>query len=637
MHNGISVTRPPPSLSVRGIPPIPDSLARAVSRYRSWNFASFAGWAPGGSGMVVVSRVKQINQVLFVASPGAPAKQLTFLGEPVTNVAVCPDSSRRMLLFTKDSGGDENFQIYSLSFGERSPARITSGAAQNEGIVWSNAGDRFAFHSNRRNGRDFGIYLCDIRNSGSVRPLVEATGSWSAVDWSPGDSLLLLLHYLSRTASYLYACNLKTGACAPLHDTLDTVSQEIGAWGPDGRGIFLTSDERTDFRTLRYFDVASRRETVLSASIPWDVREIEMSRDRSRLAFQTNQHGYSHVYIMNTATFAYREVPGLPRGGIYGLKFDPSGERLGMTITTARQPEEAFSLRLSDFSLVRWTASGLGGLDSNALVTPELVEYPTFDSAGGVTRTVPCFVYKPKNKRGPFPVLIDVHGGPESQFWPYFKPDLQYDVCDLGLCVLAPNIRGSGGYGKEWLSLDNGYRREDAVKDVGALLDWVATRPDLDASAVAISGGSYGGYVALASLIRYGNGLTAGIDRYGICNFVTFLERTAPYRRDLRRAEYGDERDTAMRAFLLRISPLTGATRIRCPLFIFQGANDPRVPLYESEQMAGAVRANGGVVWSIVAKDEGHGIRRKANQDYLDFAEAMFLKMFLLEKRKKQQ
>jgi|WetSurMetagenome_2_1015567.scaffolds.fasta_scaffold00008_6 dipeptidyl aminopeptidase/acylaminoacyl peptidase len=625
---------PPPSLTVRGIPPVPDSLACSVARYHDWNFATFAGWSPGGREMVVVSRVGQINQIHIAPSPGAPLKRLTFLGEPVTSVAVCPDSSRRVLLFTKDSGGDENFQIYRLSIDTLTPIRVTGGTGQNEGIVWSNAGDRFAFDGNARNGRDFDIYTCGAEGAAPSRPVFEAKGSWSVEDWSPNDSLLLLLHYISRTASFLYVCDWRTGARFPLHDTLDTVSQEVGAWGPGGRGVFLTSDKGTDFRTLRYFDMASRRETVLSSGIPRDVREIDLSRDRTTMAFQTNENGYSQLYIMNTATFTVKKIPGLPLGGMYGFRFDPSGNYLGMTVTTARQPEEAYSLKLSDISLVRWTNSGLGMLDSNALVTPRIVDYPTFDSAGGRARTIPCFVYEPGSKPGPFPVLIDVHGGPESQFWPYFKPGIQFDVCELGLCVIAPNVRGSGGYGKTWLSLDNGYRREDAVKDIGALLDWVKTRPDLDASSVAISGGSYGGYVALASLAAYGNRLKAGMDLYGICNFVTFLERTSAYRRDLRRVEYGDERDTAMRSFLLRISPLTSASRITCPLFIFQGANDPRVPLSESEQMAGAVRKNGGIVWSIIAKDEGHGMRRKANLDYLDCAEALFLTTFLVNRRK---
>lgn len=540
-----------------------------------------------------------------------------------------PDPARPSFLFTHDSGGDENFQIFLQSLDSLGAVRLTQGKWQNVGMVWSNAGDRFAFSSNKRNGKDFDICVADIRQPQNNSTVLSATGSWSVACWSPDDSLILVSHYISRTASFLYVCNWRTGHCFPLHDTTDTVSQESGAWGPEGRGVFLTSDQGTDVRALRYYDFASRRETILTASIPWDVREIEISRNRKLLAFHTNENGYSHIYIMNTSTFAWREVPGLPLGGIYGMRFDPTGENLGMTITTARHPEEAYSLKLSDFSLTRWTFSDMGGLDSNALVSPQLVYYPTFDSVRGALRTIPCFVYMPKSKHGRFPVLVDVHGGPESQFWPYFKPNLQYDVNELGLCVVAPNIRGSGGYGRSFLSLDNGYKREDAVKDIGCLLSWISSKKALDTSRVGISGGSYGGYVSLASLARFSDKLRAGIDMYGICNFVTFLERTSPYRRDLRRIEYGDERDPAMRAFLSRISPLTNASNIRCPLFILQGANDPRVPEYESDQIAAAVRGHGGTVWKIVASDEGHGFRKKSNEDFQECAQAFFLKTFL--------
>ncbi len=603
-----------------------------MEKYHGWNFSSFRGWAPGKKGMIVVTRDGQINQLYRVANAGAAPKRLTSMLEPVTDVAVCPDSARRVVLFTKDSGGNENFQIFALGLDSAGPRMLTDGKGQNVGMAWSASGDRFAFSSNKRNGSDFDIFVCDVRNPCRVCPVLARSGSWSVEDWSPNDSLLLVSHYLSRTACFLYLCNWRTGEVSPLHDTLDTVSQEIGAWGPRGRGVFFTSDKGTNVRTLRYMDLLSRRETTLTAAIPWDVREIAMSRNRSMLAFQTNQNGYSGIYLMNTASLAFQKVPGLPEGGVYGLKFDPFGEYLGITVTTARQPEEAYALRLSDFSLVRWTSSGLGGLDSNAFVHPDLITYPTFDSVDGVRRRIPCFIYKPTAGPGRFPVLIDVHGGPESQFWPYFKPAIQYDVKELGVCVLAPNIRGSGGYGQEYLSLDNGYKREDAIKDIGALLDWVAGQPGLDTSRIGISGGSYGGYVSLASLVRFGPRFRAGIDMYGICNFLTFLQRTAAYRRDLRRVEYGDERVAAMHDFLARISPLTNASKIACPLFILQGTNDPRVPESESDQIAAAVRAGGKTVWTITARDEGHGFRRKANEDFQECAQAFFLRTFLAGK-----
>jgi dipeptidyl aminopeptidase/acylaminoacyl peptidase len=232
-------------------------------------------------------------------------------------------------------------------------------------------------------------------------------------------------------------------------------------------------------------------------------------------------------------------------------------------------------------------------------------------------------------KKSPYPVLIMVHGGPESQYWPAFSPLVQFYANELGMAVLAPNVRGSAGYGKTYLNLDNGMKREDAVRDIGALLDWIEQQPGLDASRVAVMGGSYGGYMALASMIHFSDRLRAGVDIYGISNFLTFMEHTASYRRDLRRVEYGDERDPAIREFLLRISPVTQAKRITKPLLIIQGANDPRVPAEESRQIAEAVKKNNGIVWLSITADEGHGFRKKSNIDFQELVEAYFLKTFL--------
>jgi dipeptidyl aminopeptidase/acylaminoacyl peptidase len=238
-------------------------------------------------------------------------------------------------------------------------------------------------------------------------------------------------------------------------------------------------------------------------------------------------------------------------------------------------------------------------------------------------------MYTPEDRKPPYPVLIAIHGGPESQFWPSFKPEIQFSCAELGIAVVAPNVRGSGGYGKKYLTLDNGRKREGAIRDIGALIDWLAGREEFDTSRIAVMGGSYGGYLALASMMHYSDRLKACIDSYGITDFVTFLENTSPYRRDLRRAEYGDERDPDMRKFLKGISPLTHADRIMKPLLIIQGANDARVPLSESEQIARVLRRNGTDIWMIVAGDEGHGFRKKSNRDYKEWVSALFLEKYL--------
>ena len=318
-------------------------------------------------------------------------------------------------------------------------------------------------------------------------------------------------------------------------------------------------------------------------------------------------------------------LPAIPQGLIHSLAFTSQGERLGFVLNRAQMPGDVYAVDFATQSLTRWTQSELGGLASVQRVAPELVSYPTFDG-----RRIPAFIFRPRGE-APHPVLIDIHGGPESQYRPRFSPATQFFVNELGMAVVAPNVRGSSGYGKTWLKLDNGYLREDSVRDIGALLDWIAQEERLDASRVAVMGGSYGGYMALASLVHFGDQLRAGIDRVGISNFVTFLETTQGYRRELRRAEYGDERDPAMREFLTRISPLNQVARITQPLFVSQGLNDPRVPASESEQMVAALKARGVPVWYVVARDEGHGFRKKVNRDYELAATVLFLKRQVLD------
>jgi dipeptidyl aminopeptidase/acylaminoacyl peptidase len=619
---------PPHGLVASGIPRIPDDFRKSVARYQNWNSTAFMDWTGDGRSMVAITRCGQTGQVCIVDTKNAPPRQITFGSEPVTSVSVCPDPSRRSMIFAKDSGGNEEFQLFAADLDGGRPRLMTDGhRSQNSGAVWSNAGGRFAFESNARNGVDFDIYISDTKMS---RIALSRQGSWSCLDWSPDDARLLVERFRSRTESCIAVLDLKSGLLTPLSDTADTVSQECGVWAQGGRGIFLTSDQGSNFRSLRYYDCATRRETVLTKDLRWDVREIDISRDRSVLAFMTNENGFSRVYLMDAVSRAYREIPGLPLGGIYHLRFDAKAQRLGMTMNLPQHPEECYAVRLSDFACVRWTESPPGALDTTALTVPRLIHYPTFDSVDGKPRMVPCFFYAPRRGRqGPFPVLITVHGGPESQFWPYFSPPLQYFVNELGVAVLAPNVRGSGGYGRAYLQLDNSYRREDAVRDIGCLLDWTARQEGLDSSRVCIMGGSYGGYVALSSMVRFGGRISCGMDLYGIGNFVTFIEHTSAYRRDLRRVEYGDERDPEMRAFLNAISPLSQAARIAQPLFIIHGANDPRVPLEESIAIGRAAQNNGSAVWTLVAPDEGHGYRKKVNIDYQECAEAFFLRTFL--------
>jgi dipeptidyl aminopeptidase/acylaminoacyl peptidase len=449
------------------------------------------------------------------------------------------------------------------------------------------------------------------------------------LDWSSDDSRLLLLRFASINESYLHVLDVADGKLTELAPSSEKVSIGEALFTRDGKGVYFTSDASSEFMQLRRLDLASGQVKDLAADLQWNVSDLALAHDGNQLAFVTNEDGYNCLHILDTATGQQRPVPDMPRGVIGGLRFSPDDSRLAMTIDTPCQPADVYVLELARSELVRWTCTETAGLASDGFVEPELIRYETFDNADGSPRTIPAYYYKPAGD-GPFPVLILIHGGPEGQSRPNFSPSIQYWVRELGLAVLVPNVRGSAGYGKSYLLLDNGRRREDSVRDIGSLLDWIDGRDELDQARVGVTGNSYGGYMTLACLCHYNDRLRAGVEAVGVANFVTFLENTQAYRRDWRRQEYGDERDPEMRQFLLDISPTTNVHKITRPLLIAQGLNDPRVPASESEQMVRVIREAGGMVAYVAAEDEGHGFRRKTNRDYWAQATALFLERYLV-------
>ena len=346
----------------------------------------------------------------------------------------------------------------------------------------------------------------------------------------------------------------------------------------------------------------------------------------TRCAFVTNEAGISKLYLLDAATRRYRALSGLPVGVLGGLRWHHNTHDLGFTLGTAQSPGDAYSIDVRTGALTRWTESELGGLIAAELPDPTLIRWPGADA-----REITGFLYRPPARfTGPRPVIISIHGGPEGQSRPGFLGRDNYFLSELGAVVIQPNVRGSTGYGKTFVKLDNGMRRMDAVADIGALLDWIGRQPDLDAGHVMVTGGSYGGFMTLAVATTYNDRITCSLDVVGISNFNTFLKNTESYRRDLRRVEYGDERDSAMAAFFERTAPLHNAGRITKPLFVVAGLNDPRVPHTEAEQMIARVKQNGSPVWFLMANDEGHGFRKKGNRDYQFYATVLFVRQFLM-------
>jgi dipeptidyl aminopeptidase/acylaminoacyl peptidase len=615
------------NLEVYGVPDIPPALFERLQQYRNIRTARFQGWLDDG--VLIATRFGDTQQLHRVTEPGGTRAQLTFFDEPVAEALVPPVARPDGIVYLRDAGGSEFFQLYRFDLASRQSRLLSDGRSRYTEVVWADDGERFAYTTTERTGRHWDIHVQDL--AGNVRAVLESDDvGWVVQAFSPDGQRLLLSRYVSINESYLYELSLQSLALTPLLDRSLTVAVRQADYTPDGRGVYFSADLGAEFLRLHRLDLASGAVSVLTGDIAWDVEAFAVAPGGKHLAFTVNEGGYSRLYVWRLPMHAPLALPEMPRGVISELMFHPDGGQIGFTLSLPTAPADVYSLDLERRALTRWTTSEVGGLDPQRFVTPDLIDYPTFDQVNGEPRRIPAFVYRPEGP-GPYPVYISIHGGPEAQYRPYFSAALQYYASELGMAVVVPNVRGSAGYGKSYLKLDNGMLREDSVRDIGALLDWIGTQPDLDAARVVVSGGSYGGYMVLASLVHYGDRLTAGVERVGISNFVSFLSNTEDYRRSLRRAEYGDERDPQMRAFLESISPLNHVDRMTRPLLIIQGANDPRVPASESEQIHRALLERGVPVWYVLALDEGHGFRKKPNSDYAAAATALFLQHFVLE------
>jgi dipeptidyl aminopeptidase/acylaminoacyl peptidase len=626
----------PETIAAQGVPPIPLEHLEGLLPYENIRGALVMDWHPQERRLLIRTRFAETPQLHEVSTPLGARTQLTFFREPVSNGFYRPRRPHEVL-YSIDEGGAENFQLFLLNRLTGRARRLSDGKHRYVSPLWARDGARLAYASNARNGRDMDIYVSDPSQPGSEVRLTAREGTWEPRDWSRDGSRLLVAQEVSANESYLYSLEVANGelhAITPANPGGPTVSYQGGRWESDGKSIYVASDKDSEFLRLVRLDITTGATTVISGDVPWDVEEFDRSDDGKLLAYLVNEDGFSRLHLIEAATGKPLALPDLPAGSANGLRFRPGSHEVAFAVSWARSSSDAYSYDPDQQRLDRWTASEVGGLNADSFALPKLVRYPTFDTdAKGAARTIPAFVYLPPQDRfrGKRPVMINIHGGPEGQARPSFLGSNNYILNELGVAVIVPNVRGSSGYGKSWLKLDNGKLREDSVKDIGALLDWIATQSELDASRVMVTGGSYGGYMVLAAMTHYSDRLSCAWEAVGISNFVTFLENTQEYRRDLRRVEYGDERDPDMRAFLEGIAPVNHADRITKPLMVSQGANDPRVPLHESDQIAAAVRAKGVPVWYLVAKDEGHGFQKKSNSDYQRAVVLEMIRTFLLK------
>lgn len=621
------VIAPTPNLIVQGIPDIPVSIKNDVMRYTESRAASFSDWHPLKRNMLISTRFANVAQLHLVQMPLGARKQITFYEDVVSGGKFEPVNGD-YFLFNKDVGGNEFSQIYRYDVANGKVTLITDGGrSQNGGIVWSENGKWIAYGSTRRNGADRDIYIMEPKNPSSDKLLSQLTGGgWQVLDWSPDNKKLLVIEFISANEAHYWLIDIATGNKTELTNRNVTgVAYGEAKFAKNGKGIYYTTDKDNEFARLAYMDLATTKSKYIT-TIPWDVDAFDLSKDGKHIVFLTNEAGESKLYLLTTNNNRYKKIEGLPQG-VYGSpSFHKNNKDVAININSARAAADVFVVDVSTGRCERWTESEMGGLVPEQLSVPSLIKWKSFDG-----KEISGFYYKPSKKfTGKRPVMINIHGGPEGQSRPNYLGSGNYYLNELGVAIIFPNVRGSTGYGKTFLASDNGMKREESVKDIGGLLDWIAKQPELDADKVMITGGSYGGYMTLAVAAIYNDRIKVALDVVGISNFNTFLKNTESYRRDLRRVEYGDERDPAMYDYFEKIAPLNNAQKITKPLFIVQGGNDPRVPRTEAEQMVNKVKSNGGVVWYLEAKDEGHGFRKKSNADFQRYATILFMQKYLL-------
>jgi dipeptidyl aminopeptidase/acylaminoacyl peptidase len=623
-----AVITPAENLVVDGVPKIPAALVDTAGRYGSYRGANLSDWHPVRREMLITTRFGDTAQLHLVKMPGGARQQLTFFADTVGGGRFHPNGGE-YIVFAKDIGGGEWYQIYRYDLASGNITLLTDGKSRNLPGPWSSGGDQIAYMSTRRTGKDTDLWVMNPADPKTDHLLTQfAGGGWEPADWSADDKKILLREELSINESYLWVVDTATGEKTALtpRDTKEKVFWGDARFSKDGKGIYVTTDKDSEFQRLAYLDLATKQAKYLTTKITWDVERFDLTHDGKRIAFLTNEDGVSVLHVMDTATEKEAVLPKLPAGVIGGVRWHKDGKELAFALNNAHGPSDCYSLDVAAGKIERWTTSETA-VKTEAFPEAELVRWKSFDG-----KMISGFLYKPPAKfSGKRPVLVEIHGGPEGQSQPTFLGRADYYLNELGIALILPNVRGSTGYGKTFSLLDNGFKRDDTYKDINALFNWVATRPDLDADRVAVTGGSYGGHMTLAVSTFYSDRIRCSVDIVGMSNLVTFLEHTEAYRRDLRRVEYGDERDPKMREYLEKIAPMNNIEKIKKPMFVIAGKNDPRVPVSESEQIVAALKKQGTPVWYLMAKDEGHGYRKKPNVDFEFYATVEFLQEYLLK------
>ena len=638
----------PPAIRTEGVPALPSAQLQAAQRYMRVAGHNHVDWHPTRREMLVSHRVPgaSTTQLFRLRAPLAPLEALTDGADPVAG-ARWERGEGRYIVFARGRGGDEAFQLFRLDPETRTTTQFTPDGQRHalQGwvktprplvVVSSLPLDRTA-PGGSRSEIVTTLSLMDPMGTTPPRVLAELPGGgWSGGEVSPDDKHLAITRSISAAESEVWVIDIGSGqrqCLLPSAGEILKAAHIVGGWSADGRALYFRSDRAGEFRELMRVELGDHKGelkngqiTRLSADIPWDVASGSTSADGRHLAFVANIDGRDELRLLDPATGAARALPSLPGGSATRAAFHPTRPDLALVVNSTRGPAQIHSVDVSTGAVTAWTQPvGAEGLNLAQMPEQQVVRWKSFD--GRVISGI--LTLPPVRFTGKRPVVMQVHGGPEAQSKLGWQGRWNHVLQEMGVALFEPNVRGSTGYGKTFLALDNWRLREDSVKDMGTAIDWMATHPRLDAQRVLVSGGSYGGYMALAASTRLADRIAGAVSVVGISNWVTFLQNTESYRRDLRRVEYGDERDPAMRQFLQDISPLTHAAKITKPLMVVQGKNDPRVPWTESEQIVRSLQARGTPVWYLLADNEGHGFARRENADYYFAAFMQFVQQTL--------
>jgi dipeptidyl aminopeptidase/acylaminoacyl peptidase len=628
----VATATPPANVRIQDMPPMPQSILDGIARYGQFRRAQMIGWHPTKRQVLITTTFQRgVWQLHYVDGPGRDRRQLTWYDRGVqpTVTANFDPADANTLVFPYDFVSENrSLYAYNMTTGETS---LVVDAKIRYNPVWSHQGKWIAYDSAERNGRDTDLYVVQPADSKTKRRIAELSGAWSPHDWSPDGKSLVVNEIVSNGESYLWIVNVQTGDKRALTDRNGEKAFWVSArFSGDGKKVYSVSDRQGgDFRVWRC-DLGTG---VWSAVTPEgefvDIgagTSIELSSDGALLALPVDKGTYTELQVMDLTTLKPRTLPPMPKGTVSQIRWRPGSREVALTLATGTEPEDVYSLDTSLGTMMRWTTSESTFNAAGSLPPAQVIEWKSFDG-----RPLSAILYRPSTKFvGPRPVMITLHGGPEDRDRISYRGRSNLLLNELGIAILDPNVRGSSGYGRAFAQLDDGIRRGDAVKDVGSLLDWIASRPDLDKDRVVLLGASYGGWLALEAGIEYNARIRGIIEGAGITNLVTFLEQTDPRRQDNRRQEYGDERDPQMRQFLLSMSPITRAAEMKKPTLILHPGKDARVPVAQAQEMVKALKANNATVWYLEWPDANHENLPAVGGDYLLATWAWFFQNFVL-------